>query len=278
VKIAIETGKYANPGYDIVNHCVDDILVQGARPLFFMDYYATGVLEEEVLKGVVLGLSEACRENNCALLGGETAEMPGFYHEGDFDLAGAIVGAVDKSLIIDGNGIRSGDIVLGLASSGLHTNGFSLARKVLFETAGFKLNDVPDGLEKSVGMELVEPHKSYFQGLYPLVQEKLIKGMAHITGGGFQGNIPRILPPGISVKINRDAWQVPAIFNLIQFHGEVEKEEMYRTFNMGVGMVIIVDKENADRIQSRLESAGEKVFYIGEAMDSEGTSEVVFRN
>ncbi|MBF0431309.1 MAG: phosphoribosylformylglycinamidine cyclo-ligase [Fibrobacteria bacterium] len=275
IRIAIEMEKFSYPGRDIVNHCVDDILVQGARPLFFMDYYATGVLNEEALIGVVEGLTSACKENKCALLGGETAEMPGIYHQNDFDLAGCIVGVVDKSKLIDGSKITAGDTVLGLASSGLHTNGFSMVRKTLLE-AGMNLNETPPGFNTTLGEALVEPHKSYLAGILPLVEDELIHGLAHITGGGFEGNIPRILPEGISIKLDRNAWDVPPVFKLIQEKGNVETDEMYRTFNMGIGMVVIVPTDMAANISSRLTNAGEKVSLIGEAIHTDGKSSVVF--
>jgi phosphoribosylformylglycinamidine cyclo-ligase len=277
VKIAIEMQRFDGPGQDIVNHCVNDILVQGARPLFFMDYYATAVLDENALKGVVEGLAAACRENNCALLGGETAEMPGLYKEGDFDLAGSIVGVVDKSKLIDGSRIQEGDVVLGLASSGLHTNGYSLVRKVLLEKAGYKLTDTPEVLSRALGEELVEPHKSYARSLLPLIDDELINGLAHITGGGFSGNIPRILPDQISVEIDRNSWEAPGIFKLIQEAGEVETEEMFRTFNMGIGMVAICALDNADTVKSRLEAAGETAIAIGRAVKAGKSSSVLFK-
>ncbi len=277
LKIGIDMGKYHCPGEDIVNHCVDDILVQGAFPLFFLDYYATGVLEGDVLAGVIEGISKACRENKCALLGGETAEMPGFYQKGDFDLAGTIVGVVDKENLIDGKKIKIGDNILGLSSTGLHTNGYSLARKVLLEKAGFKLDDIAEGMNKSIGELLVEPHRSYLTPLLPLINEKKINGLVHITGGGFQGNIPRVLPDNVKVRIDK-TWDVPGIFKLIQKEGDVPEEEMYKTFNMGIGMAVIVSKENKAAVKSQLEKVGEAVFEIGEviARDDVNGERVIF--
>jgi phosphoribosylformylglycinamidine cyclo-ligase len=278
IKIGIDSKRYSCPGQDIVNHCVGDILVQGAKPLFFLDYYATGVLEEEALVGVVEGLAKACKENGCALLGGETAEMPGIYQDGDFDLAGTIVGVVDREHLIDGSRIEAGDVLIGLPSSGLHTNGYSLARKVLFEKMGYKLSDQPGDLERSLEDVLVEPHRSYLKPLYPLVEEKLVNGMVHITGGGFPGNIPRVLPEGLAVTVDTTAWKPPAIYSLIQKDGEVDKEEMYKTFNMGIGMILIVSKDQVTDIQEKLRSAGESCHVIGEVTQKEaGVERVVLK-
>ncbi|MCL2100591.1 MAG: phosphoribosylformylglycinamidine cyclo-ligase [Fibromonadales bacterium] len=255
------------PGQDIVNHCCNDILVQGARPLFFLDYLATGRLESGVLEAVVEGMAKACRENDCVLIGGETAEMPGMYHEGEYDISGTIVGVVERDEIIDGKKIEPGTIVLGLPSTGLHTNGYSLARKALFEAGGYK----PDS---EVGKTLAVPHRSYYRSLIDLIPAKKLQGLVHITGSGFQGNIPRILPKGVSVKINRSAWQVPEIFNLIQKCGDVETNEMYNTFNMGIGMLAFVAPVDAAEIRKHLESKGETVIECGSVI--EGSNEVIF--
>jgi len=245
VKVATLVGRYDTVGQDLVNHCVDDILVQGAEPLFFLDYFAASKLDEAVLPQVLEGFALACRENGCALLGGETAEMPGVYCAGEFDLAGAIVGRVPADGVIDGSRIRAGDRVWGLPSSGLHTNGYSLARKVLLETAGFDVNDRPDELDgASVGEALLAVHRSYLrdvQRIWTTFGREAIHGLAHITGGGFYDNVPRILRPGLVVRLEAAAWSKPGVFGLIAERGEVAPEEMYRVFNMGIGLVCILD-------------------------------------
>lgn len=254
LKLAFETGIHNTVGADLVNHCVNDILVQGARPLFFLDYFATGKLEPDVTASVVEGMATACRQNGCVLLGGETAEMPDFYPPGEYDLAGFIVGVVDKSKVIDGKNIVPGDVVLGLPSTGLQTNGYSLARKLLFEVGGYKVDSYLDELGTTVGEALLATHSSFLPQLGPLLDRTggnpsssegaphpngIIKGLAHITGGGFLENIPRILPDGVSVEINRNSWPEPPIFGLMQRLGNVDDNEMFRTFNMGIGMVVI---------------------------------------
>lgn len=241
LKLAFETGIHNTVGADLVNHCVNDILVQGARPLFFLDYFATGKLEPDVTASVVEGMARACRENGCVLLGGETAEMPDFYPEGEYDLAGFIVGVVDKARVIDGKRIEPGDVILGLPSTGLQTNGYSLARKLLFEIAGYKADTYLDEIGSTVGDALLATHESFLRPLEPLLDKDVIKGLVHITGGGFLENIPRILPDGVSVEINRGTWPELPIFGLLQHIGHVSDHEMFRTFNMGIGMVVICD-------------------------------------
>ncbi|MFV0388093.1 MAG: phosphoribosylformylglycinamidine cyclo-ligase [Pyrinomonadaceae bacterium] len=275
LKIAFESGIHNTIGEDLVNHCVNDILVQGARPLFFMDYFATGVLSEQVTEAVVVGLAKACRENGCVLLGGETAEMPGFYPDGEYDLAGFIVGLVDKENVIDGSKIVAGDVVLGIPSSGLHTNGYSLARKLFFEIGDFGLGDIPDDLEdKTVGEVLISPHKSYLRVLDGLLEGETLKGLAHITGGGLYENVPRILPSNVSVRIERGAWKVPPVFSLMQALGNVEDLEMYRTFNMGIGMVVICSEADKTAIIEHIEANGEKCFEIGKVTVGDGSLKV----
>ena len=247
LKLAFETGIHNTVGADLVNHCVNDILVQGARPLFFLDYFATGKLEPDVIASVVQGMARACRENGCVLLGGETAEMPDFYPPGEYDLAGFIVGVVDKSKVIDGKSITPGDVVLGIPSTGLQTNGYSLARKLFFEIGGYKVDSYIDELGTTVGEALLATHASFLPQLSPLLDTGLIKGLAHITGGGFLENIPRILPDGVSVEINRGTWPEPPIFRLMQKLGNVSDKEMFRTFNMGIGMVLICSDETERR-------------------------------
>jgi phosphoribosylformylglycinamidine cyclo-ligase len=239
LKIAFATNTHHTIGRDLVNHCVNDILVQGARPLFFLDYIATGQLAPETIASIIEGITNGCRENGCVLLGGETAEMPGFYPHGEYDVAGFIVGVVDREKIIDGTTIESGDMVLGLPSVGLHTNGYSLARKLLFEDAGYSSDAYLDELGETIGAALLKSHVSYLRDLETLLDRGTIKGLAHITGGGLLENIPRILPDGLRVEIDRDSWPVLPIFQLMRRLGSIEEPEMYRTFNMGIGMVIV---------------------------------------
>ncbi len=245
VMIARMAARYNTVGQDLVNHCVDDILVQGAEPLFFLDYFATSKLEEDMLPEIIDGFSTACRENGCALLGGETAEMPGVYGPGEFDLAGTIVGRVMPENVIDGSRIAAGDKVWGLPSTGLHTNGFSLARAVLFEKAGFSVNDTPAELNGvSVGDALLKVHKSYLSDVRNMWQQfgrEAIHGLVHITGGGFYDNIPRVVPDGLCVNVDTNAFQTLDIFQLIQAKGDVSHVEMHRVFNMGIGMIVIAD-------------------------------------
>jgi phosphoribosylformylglycinamidine cyclo-ligase len=271
LKIAFMTGVHDTIGQDLVNHCVNDILVQGARPLFFLDYFATGKLQPEVAASVVEGIAMACRENKCVLLGGETAEMPGFYAENEYDLAGFIVGVVDKSKVIDGKNIKSGDAVLGLASNGLHTNGYSLARKLLFYIGRHKIDASLTETEETVGETLLKPHKSYLPVLDELLETGKIKGLAHITGGGLLENIPRILPENVSVEIKRGTWNELPIFGAMQKLGNVADAEMFRTFNMGVGMVIVCAEKDKELLKSKL---GE-CFEIGRVVG--GNKEVVIK-
>jgi phosphoribosylformylglycinamidine cyclo-ligase len=247
VMVAHLAGRYDTVGQDLVNHCVDDILVQGAEPLFFLDYFATSRLDEDVLPEIIAGFARGCRKNGCALLGGETAEMPGVYGEGEFDLAGTIVGRVQEKDVIDGTGITAGDLVWGLPSSGLHTNGFSLARAVLLEKAGYAVTDTPDALAgESVGDALLAVHRSYLNDLravWSACGRGAVHGLAHITGGGFYDNIPRVVPDGLCVDIDPSAWTPLPVFQLIAEKGQVSHREMYRVFNMGVGMVVITSSE-----------------------------------
>jgi phosphoribosylformylglycinamidine cyclo-ligase len=277
LKVAFMTGRHTTVGEDIVNHCVNDILVQGARPLFFLDYLATGKLEPGVVDDVVSGIANACRQNSCALLGGETAEMPGFYAEGEYDLAGTIVGVVGKSDLLTGENISAGDTILGLASSGLHTNGYSLARKVLLEDGGLDVNYNHPDLDRTVGEELLVPHRSYAPAILPLLPEEGIRGMVHITGGGFGGNIPRVVPDGLKSVIDRTAWEVPPVFSLISKMGNVPTDEMFLTFNMGIGMLLFVAADSAASIGSKLSEAGETVYKVGSVeARGDGEEEVVF--
>jgi len=263
LKIAFATGVHNTVGRDLVNHCVNDILVQGARPLFFLDYIATGKLSPEVVASIVEGVTNGCRENGCVLLGGETAEMPGFYQDGEYDIAGFIVGVVDREKIIDGKSIVPGDVLLALPSAGLHTNGYSLARKLFFEVAGYEPQTPLPELGMTAGEALLLPHLSYLQPLDGLLDQKLIKGLAHITGGGLTDNIPRILPEGTAVEIDKNSWSNPALFELLQRLGNVSESEMHRTFNMGIGMVIVCAANDADAVKEHLQDRGETVYAIG---------------
>jgi len=263
LKIAFATGIHHTIGRDLVNHCVNDILVQGARPLFFLDYIATGKLTPETITSIVEGVADGCLENGCALLGGETAEMPGFYADGEYDVAGFIVGVVDREKVIDGHTIAAGDIVLGLPSVGLHTNGYSLARKVFFEVAGYKAEKHLDELDETIGAALLKPHVSYLHTLEGLLDTGMIKGLAHITGGGLLENIPRILPAGTRVEIRRGSWPVLPIFESMRRIGNIEEGEMFRTFNMGIGMVIICDRSNLRAVKGEVEPRGMDCYEIG---------------
>ncbi|HEU4510328.1 MAG TPA: phosphoribosylformylglycinamidine cyclo-ligase [Pyrinomonadaceae bacterium] len=270
LKIAFATGVHNTVGRDLVNHCVNDILVQGARPLFFLDYVATGKLSPEVVASVVEGVTNGCHENGCVLLGGETAEMPGFYADGEYDIAGFIVGVVDREKIIDGKAIAPGDVLLALPSAGLHTNGYSLARKLFFEVAGYQPDTHLPELGMTAGEALLLPHVSYLKPLDGLLDRGVVKGLAHITGGGLTDNIPRILPEGTAVKIEREAWTVPPLFELMRRIGNVSDAEMYRTFNMGIGMVIVCAPGDADVIERHL---GETCYRIGNVIS--GNREVL---
>ncbi len=275
LKIAFLTGIHNTVGEDLVSHCIGDILVQGAKPLFFLDYIATGKLEPGVIESVVEGLARGCREGGCALLGGETAEMPGFYTDGEYDIAGFIVGVVDKSKVIDGSRIVAGDIVLGLPSLGLHTNGYSLARKLFLDVAGYKVDDVVPELGITVAEQLLKPHKNYLPAFDKLIgREGIIKGLAHITGGGLVENIPRILPSNVDVQIDESTWTVPTVYALMQKMGNVPREDMLRTFNLGIGMVAIVSPENAPFVKDSLRESGEAFYEIGSVIEGDG--KVVF--
>jgi len=240
LKVAFMTGRHDTVGEDLVNHCVNDILVQGAEPLFFLDYIACGRLDPVVVADIVKGLAKGCAENGCALIGGETAEMPGFYPDDEYDLAGCIVGVVERDALIDGRSIEPGDHVWAFPSSGLHTNGYSLARRIVFEEMGLGAGDELPGTGRSVADELLSVHRSYLHEYRSLAGVATVKGLAHVTGGGLLENIPRILPDGCSVEIDTRSWRVPALFELLQERGGVEREEMFRVFNMGVGMIFII--------------------------------------
>ena len=275
LKLAFLAKKHDTVGQDLVNHCVNDILVQGARPLFFMDYIGAGKIEPSVVAEVVKGLSIACKENGCALLGGETAEMPGFYQLGEYDMAGCIVGILECGKLIDGRTIRPNDGIIGIASTGLHTNGYSLARKILFGKCKYRLDDYLAELRTTVGKALLKVHRSYLKPLTPLIDRGLIKGLAHITGGGFYENIPRILPQGCRVEIRRDSWPVPALFGLLQEKGRVPEHEMYRTFNMGIGMIAVVREKDIIAVLRQLGLVRQEAWDIGRIV--KGKKEVRLR-
>jgi phosphoribosylformylglycinamidine cyclo-ligase len=264
LKIAFLTGNHRTVGMDLVNHCINDILVQGAVPLFFLDYIAMGKVQSDVIVDVVSGLARACRDAGCALIGGETAEMPDFYKPGEYDLAGFIVGIVEKDQVIDGSRIAAGDALIGLPSSGLHTNGYSLARKILFDKRGLKPDSRLPELNRTVGEELLQVHRSYLPVVRGLLPTGALYGMAHITGGGFTDNIPRILPRGVAARIDLGAWPLPPLFRLLQREGKIAGEEMLRTFNNGIGMVLVVPLHRESEVVKHLETIGERHWRIGE--------------
>jgi phosphoribosylformylglycinamidine cyclo-ligase len=263
--VARLAGDYSTVGRDLVNHCVNDILVQGARPLFFLDYVGAGVLDPRQMEALVGGVAAGCRDNGCALLGGETAEMPGFYHPGDYELAGFIVGLVDRGRILDGSRVRPGDLILGLPSAGLHTNGYSLARRVFFDALGLEVGDRVPGAatRQTVGELLLAPHLSYLRAVEPWLDDQRLHALAHITGGGLTDNLPRVLPKKTRAEIRVGAWEIPEIFYLLQEHGDVATEEMFRVFNMGIGMALVIDPALAAEILPALAKAGAKAAPIG---------------
>jgi phosphoribosylformylglycinamidine cyclo-ligase len=275
LKIAVDMGIHDTVGQDLVNHCINDILVLGAQPLFFLDYIGTGKLHPEVAEKVIEGLSKACKSAGCVLIGGETAEMPGVYGSGDYDLVGTIVGAVDESQIIDGSTIRPGDIVIGLRSNGLHTNGYSLARKIVTEAAGKSYRDTFEPTGRSFGLELLRTHRSYLS-ILPLIRNGSVKGCAHITGGGFPDNVDRILPSTCDVLIRAGSWEPDSIFSFLQKAGNVEDREMYRTFNMGIGMVIVTARDTAKSILEAPETREFDPLLIGEIVQGSGKVTVEF--
>ncbi|HWS71307.1 MAG TPA: phosphoribosylformylglycinamidine cyclo-ligase, partial [Thermoanaerobaculia bacterium] len=256
-------------GYDLVSHCVNDILVQGARPLFFLDYYATGRLRPPVMTDVIRGMARACRENGCALIGGETAEMPGFYGDDDYDIAGFIVGVVDEKNVIDGKAVREGDVLLALPSAGLHTNGYSLARKILVDKLGYDYQTVLPEIGK-IGEALLAPHLSYLKPLMPLVEQRAIHALAHITGGGLTDNVPRVLPETLDARIKLGSWLVPPLFRLMFEKGNVDRDEMLRVFNMGIGMVLILAPDQVDVVTKHFTQVGQQFFFIGNVVKGSG--------
>jgi phosphoribosylformylglycinamidine cyclo-ligase len=272
LKVAFLAGRHDTVGQCLVNHCVNDILVQGARPLFFLDYLATGEMDEGVVTSVVTGVATACKENQCVLLGGETAQMAEFYAADEYDLAGFIVGVVERERVLDGSAIQVGDVLLGLPSSGLHTNGYTLARRIVFDHMGLRVDDDFPELDRPVGDVLLDVHRSYLPVLWPLLEDGLLSGLAHITGGGIPGNLPRVLPEGLGAGVDRGAWAPPPLFRVLQRAGGVERDEMYRVFNMGIGMIAVVSPERVDEVTARLSAAGETPVLLGEIVPGTGVT------
>ena len=264
LKVAFRAGAHESVGVDLVAMCVNDVVVQGAEPLFFLDYFATGRLDTEVAEAVIRGIVEGCKEANCSLVGGETAELPGMYPDGEYDLAGFCVGIVDRDRLIDGSSITVGDRILGLGSSGLHANGYSLVRKVLFEDRSYDLDHVFPELGRPLGEELLTPTRIYVRTALNLIRDFTVKGMAHITGGGIPGNLPRVLPQSCQAVVHRDAWEVPPVFRLIQEMGPVPEDELLRTFNCGLGLMVIVPEQEVEDVLGRLEALGERAWPVGE--------------
>jgi phosphoribosylformylglycinamidine cyclo-ligase len=272
LKVAFAARRHDTVGQCLVNHCVNDILVQGARPLFFLDYLATGEMDETVVQEIVRGVATGCRENQCALLGGETAEMPGFYTSGEYDLAGFVVGVVERDRILDGTKIRAGDALVGIASSGLHTNGYTLARKIVFEVMGLGAHDPLPGTGRTVAEELLAVHRSYLPVLREPLESDGVHGLAHVTGGGVPGNLPRVLPAGLGAMIDRAAWEIPAVFRTLQQAGRVATEEMDRVFNMGIGMIAVVEPSFAESVMAATRARGVESWLIGSVTEGAGVS------
>lgn len=275
LKLAFMADRHDTVGIDLVAMCVNDIIVQGAEPLFFLDYLATGKLDPEKGAAIVKGIAEGCMQAGCALIGGETAEMPGFYADGEYDMAGFTVGVVERDNLIDGSSITVGNRLIGLASSGLHSNGYSLARKVIFDRMGLGIDDQIPGFGKSVADELLTPTRIYVKSILNLLRDFQINGIAHITGGGLLENVPRVLPHGCKAVIGKTSWQVPAIFRLLQEGGNIDDEELFRTFNCGIGMVLAVPEKDADEIMIRLSGLNEQAVIIGEVAKCEPGKECV---
>lgn len=275
LRIAIDAGRHESVGIDLVAMCVNDLVVQGAEPVFFLDYFATGRLSIDVAKDVVAGIAEGCRQSGAALIGGETAEMPGMYEDGDYDLAGFSVGAAERDRLIDGRTITDGDIILGLASSGVHSNGYSLVRKIV-ELSGLVWDaPAPFDSEETLAGSLITPTRIYVRSCLAALKADLVKGLVHITGGGFYENLPRVLPNGLGCALTRSSWPVLPVFDWLEKTGGVAPAEMHRTFNCGIGMAVFVSPENVDEATRILEEAGEQVFTIGQVVENDGTSPVV---
>lgn len=278
LKIAFLTGRHETVGEDLVNHCVNDIAVQGAMPLFFLDYFAVGKLNARVASSVVSGIARGCKQNGCALIGGETAEMPGMYADGEYDLAGFIVGAAERSELLTGKDVRRGDVLLALPSTGLHTNGYSLARKLLFERAGYRPETVLPELGRTLGEALLAVHRSYLKAIRALMKAGLLRGAAHITGGGITDNTPRMLPKGIAARINTASWKIPPLFEVLRRIGSIPEDDYRRTLNLGVGMILAVPARSAARAETVLRRLGESPFVIGDvAAQRRGRPRVEYR-
>ena len=271
LKVAVLTGRHDTVGIDLVNHCVDDILVEGARPLFFLDYIGMGRLAEGVVEALVEGMAAACEENGCALLGGETAELPDFYAPGEYDLAGFIIGIVEEDAKPGAARVRAGDVLLGIEARGFHTNGYSLLRRLLFDQLGLGVDDAWPGMNASVGEVLLRPHPSYATALLPLLDAGRIHALAHITGGGIPENLDRVLPPNLSAHVDRAAWELPSEFRFVMERGAIARDEMDRTFNMGIGMVAVVAAGDVDEVASRIAAAGFRAFRIGDVRTGDGS-------
>jgi len=279
LKVAFLTGRHDSIGEDLVNHCVNDIAVQGATPLFFLDYLAVGKLDATIARDVIAGIARGCKTNQCALIGGETAEMPGLYTPGEYDLAGTIVGCVEKDELVTGKSIEEGDVLLGMASTGLHTNGYSLARKLLFEIAGYTVDSMVEELALPLGQALLQVHRSYLRAIQILHKAKLLRGAAHITGGGITDNLPRILPKGLAASIDTSAWRVPPLFRILQRIGNVPEDDWRRTFNLGIGMILVVPEVEASRAEKLLLQRGnEKSVRLGAVVrQKRGQERVLYR-
>jgi phosphoribosylformylglycinamidine cyclo-ligase len=275
LKVAFVTGRHDTVGIDLVAMCANDILVQGAEPLFFLDYLASSKIEPGVLRAVLEGIAAGCEQAQCSLIGGETPELPGFYHAEEYDLAGFVVGVVEKHKLIDGRKVSPGDVVIGVPSSGLHSNGYSLVRKVLLEDAGLGVDDSLEqwGIGRTVGEELLEPTRIYIRSVVPVLKhyrrKQIVHAIAHITGGGLPGNVPRVLPEGCQVVLHRERWEVPRIFKVVQELGEVSDEEMFNVFNMGLGLVLVVPTYFVDSVLRQLEAGGERPVVVGEVVSGE---------
>jgi phosphoribosylformylglycinamidine cyclo-ligase len=277
LRVAFMADRHDTIGIDLVNHCVNDILVQGAEPLFFLDYLATGRLAPDVVEAIVSGLSKACRENGCALLGGETAEMPGFYGDGEYDVAGFIVGVVERERLLDGRAVAEGDVLIGVPSSGLHTNGYSLARRIVFDQLGLGVDSHVEAIGATVGDALLAPHRSYLSMVRPLLGGGRLKAMAHITGGGITDNVPRVLPRGTVARVERGTWTVPPLFRWLQEAGDVSPDEMHRAFNMGIGLVLVVASDHAEQALEELAARGGRDSrVIGEVVAGSGDPAVQY--
>lgn len=275
LKIAFMMGKHDTIGIDLVAMCVNDIIVQGAKPLFFLDYLSMGKLETKTATDVITGIAEGCRMAKCALIGGETAEMPGFYKDNEYDLAGFVVGLVENNNIIDGSGIHVGDQIIGISSSGLHSNGYSLVRKVCFEIIGLNIDTYVPELGRTIGEELLTPTRIYSETIHSIIKDLPVFGLAHITGGGIKDNIIRVIPEGCNVILRKNSWDVPPVFTYLQQAGNISEEEMMRTFNNGIGMIAVVHEKNAQEILDRLIAMKENAFFIGEVVERKGAEERV---